>query len=146
MAAKDLSTRELMALPKRELAEETLKLAEKLQDFKSKAKEKALAAAEANADYMSAAAGAAAAGYVMGSVQKEIDAGTEGYDEESKKVMGVPKDLAIGLGLAGASYLKQFKKYQPHLRQGGIGALSVYIGRSAFENARAPDEDEGALA
>lgn len=141
MAAKDLTHRELMALPKRELAEETLKLAERLQDIKSKAKEKALAAAEANADYISAAAGAAAAGYIMGNVQKEIDAGTEGYSEESKSVFGVDKDLAIGLGLAGASYMKQLKKYQPYLRQGGIGALSVYIGRKAFEHASAPDDE-----
>lgn len=143
MAAKDLSHRELMALPKRELAEEALKLAEKIHDFKTKTKEKALATAEANADYMSAAAGAAAAGWVMGGVQKELDAGTEGYSEEDKNIFGLPKDLAIGLGLAGASYLKQAKKYRPWLRQGGIGALSFFIGRSAYDRASAPDEDEG---
>lgn len=144
MAAKDLSHHELMALPKRELAEETLKLAEKLHDFKSKAKEKALAAAEANADYMTAAVGAAAAGWVMGSVQKEIDAGTEGYTEESKKIFGIPKDLAIGLGCAGASYSEYFKKYRAYLRQGGIGALSFFIGRSAFDHAAAPDDETAA--
>ncbi|MCR9165545.1 MAG: hypothetical protein ACE37F_00830 [Nannocystaceae bacterium] len=142
MAAKDLSHRELMALPKRELAEETLKLAERIQSITTKTKEKTKAIAEANADYMSAAAGAAAAGWMMGTVQKEIDAGTEGYSEESKKILGVDKDLAFGLGCAGASYVKQLKKYKIYLRGGGIGALGFFIGRKTFEHARAPDEED----
>lgn len=144
MAAKNLSQRDLKALTKAELVEVAERLFDKVHAIKTQAKEKALAAAEANADYMTAAVGAAAAGYMMGSVQKEIDAGTEGYSEENKKILGIPKDLALGLTCTGASYLDYFKPYKPYLRQGGIGAMSFFIGRSTFEYAAAADEETAA--
>lgn len=141
-AAKDVTHQDLAALPKRQLIEETLALAGKLKSIKDKAKEKVVEAAEENADYMAAAAGAAAAGYALGMGQKDTDADPEGVDHTT--ILGVDKDLALGLGLAGASYFKQAKKYKPHLRQGGIGAMSFYIGRKTYDSARKPDEETSA--
>lgn len=144
---------ELMSLPKDELAGETLRIAQALDTAKTKAKdlvkegkEKAKAAAMESLTYLAAGTGAAAAGAWMGSIQKDIDAGTEGYTEDSKTLMGVDKDIALGVVLAGMSYSKGLKKWKPYLRQSGIGAISFYIGRKAFEFTRKPDEDEDAVA
>lgn len=142
MAAKDLTHQDLMALSKRDLINEALALAGKLKDIREKAKEKAVKTAEENADYLAAAAGAAAAGWALGTGQKDTDADPEGVDHTT--IMGMDKDLALGVGAAALSYWDKAKKYKPHLRQGGIGALSFYIGRKTYDAARKPDDDAAA--
>lgn len=143
--AAAVNTADLMKMPKDELAEETVKLANRLQTVKTKAVE----AGEAAVDFVAGGAGGGAAGYWMGTIQRQIDAGTEGFDDDSKKLMGVDKDLALGVVLASLSYVKGMKKqYKGPLRQAGIGALSFYVGRKAYEHAseQPVDDDDDAIA
>lgn len=107
-----------------------------------KIKEKGVVAAKAILEFVFAGAGGAVVGYWLGSIQREINAGTEGYDEDSLKIFGVDKDLGAGLAMAGLSAVKGLKKFRGPLRAGGMGALSFWTGRKAYNNALEKEVEE----
>ena len=128
----------LMDMNKEQLVDAVDRAVEKAKSYK----DKAVAAASEIMDYLFAAAGAGAVGYWLGSIQRKIDAGEEGYDEESLKFFGADKDLAAGVAIAVASNVKQLKKWKQPLRTFAMGSLSFWAGRKSFEVAYEMEEDE----
>ena len=104
------------------------------------------------ADYGSAALGGAGVGMWMGSIQRKVMDGEEGYDENSLLVGGVDKDLAAAIAGAAAAYAMTRSKndatrrYSSYVKQGAMGALAAWAGRTAYEYAMTPPEEEGAAA
>lgn len=132
-----------MVLPKSEVADHCMDLATRFSKFKADVKEQAAVVAEEGKLFGAAAAGGGAAGYIMGSIQQEIDAGTEGYTEESTSLFGVlPYDIALAAGVGGLAYSKYGRKYRSELRSFAVGAVGFAAGRMAYEYARTPDEEE----
>lgn len=142
MANNGVSHAELMELNKDQLASAVSRAVDKAKTMK----EKAAKATEEVLDFVFAGLGGGLAGYWLGSIQREINAGVEGYDEDSLKFFGVDKDLGVGLALAIGANVKQLKKFRAPLRAGGMGFLSFWTGRKAFNMAlekEVDDEEEG---
>ncbi|MCH9682856.1 MAG: hypothetical protein K0V04_15575 [Deltaproteobacteria bacterium] len=97
-------------------------------------------------DYGSAAISGAGVGMWMGSIQRKILDGEEGYTEDSLSIGGVPMDLAAALaGGATAYMLSRSDKTAPYARfakGGALGALGAALGRMGYESALAPDEEQ----
>jgi hypothetical protein len=97
--------------------------------------------------YGTAAVAGAGVGYWMGSIQRNILDGKEGYDEESLLVMGFDKDLVAAVAGAVGAYAmskrKETKEYAPYLRMASMGALASWAGRMGYEYGMAPPEEEG---
>ena len=82
------------------------------------------------AELAGAIGGGATAGMVMGNIQYEIDAGTEGYDEESLKLLGfVDKDIAMALGATVGHYMAKKAGARAERRQPGSGQSSLKMAR-----------------
>jgi len=128
----------LMSMSKEDLADTTIRTVEKAKTIK----EKAAAATAEILEFAFAAVGGGLAGYWIGSIQREINAGTEGYDEDSLKFFGVDKDLGAGLAAAVLSQMKQVKKFKSPLRAAGMGMLSFWTGRKAFNMALEAEVEE----
>ncbi len=137
--ANGVTRTELMGRTKEELADAVVRAVDKAKVMKDKAAE----ATEEVLEFLFAGLGGGLGGYWIGSIQKEVDAGTEGYDEESLKFFGVDKDLGTGLAMALASQAKQLRKFKAPMRAGGMGMLAFWSGRKAYNMAlTAVDEDE----
>lgn len=110
-------------------------------------------------EFAASIGGGVVSGLVMGSIQHEIDAGTEGYDDDSLKLGGlVDYDLALGVGAAIGSYVvhksgarkerqapgagKDSLKFARILRGVATGAASGAAYRLAYSAAVASDEDD----
>ena len=129
---------DLMRMSKEDLAGAVDRAVTKAKTYK----EKAAKAAEEVMEFVFAGLGAGVAGYWLGSIQREIEAGTEGYDEDSLKFFGVDKDLGFGLALAVASQMGFARKFKAPTRAGGIGMLSFWSGRKAFQMALERETDD----
>lgn len=106
-------------------------------------KEKAAKAAEEMLEFVFAGLGGAVAGWWLGSIQREIDAGTEGYDVDSLKLFGVDKDLALGVVMGVGSQLGfGGKKFKAGLRAGAMGTLSFWAGRKSYQMAYEKEEED----
>lgn len=120
----------------------------RLKKLAASAKDMAKSGALELADYGSAALGGAGVGLWMGSIQRKVLDGEEGYDEESLVIGGVDKDLAAAIAGAVAAYAmtrsESTRKYSSYVKQASMGALAAWAGRVAFEYAMAPEEEEGA--
>lgn len=120
----------------------------RLKKLAASAKDMAKSGALELADYGSAAIGGAGVGLWMGSIQRKIQDGEEGYDEASLLVAGIDKDLAAALAGAVAAYAmtrsEQTRKYSSYVKQASMGALAAWAGRVAYEYAMTPPEEEGA--
>lgn len=96
--------------------------------------------------YGTAALAGAGVGYWMGSIQRNIEDGAEGYDEESLLLLGFDKDLVAALGGAVAAYAmskrKETKQYAPYMRMASMGALASWAGRMGYEYGMTPAEEE----
>lgn len=76
------------------------------------------------------AAGAASAGLVMGDLQRRIDAGEEGFDEDSNKLLKVlDYDLAMGVTAAVGSYVAHRAGARKERAAPGSGKDTLAIGR-----------------
>lgn len=122
----------------------------RLKKLAASAKDMAKSGALEIADYGSAAVGGAGVGLWMGSIQRKIQDGEEGFDEASLLVAGIDKDLAAALAGAVAAYAmtrsEQTRKYSSYVKQASMGALAAWAGRVAYEYAMTPPEEEGAQA
>lgn len=123
----------------------------RLKKLAASAKDMAKSGALELADYGSAALGGAGVGLWMGSIQRKVLDGEEGYDEESLVIGGVDKDLAAAIAGAVAAYAmtrsESTRKYSSYVKQASMGALAAWAGRVAFEYAMTPAEaEEGASA
>jgi hypothetical protein len=120
----------------------------RLKKLAASAKDMARSGALELADYGSAALGGAGVGLWMGSIQRKIQDGEEGYDAESLLVGGVDKDLAAAIAGAVAAYAMtksdSTRQYSSYIKQASMGALAAWAGRVAFEYAMTPEEEEGA--
>lgn len=111
------------------------------------------------ADYAAAGLAAGAAGMWMGSIQAKIDAGEEGYDEESLLAFGVDKDLAATIVAVGTAFYlhrrassaleakdeeghKNWEQAAHYVKQGAAGLLAGWAYRMSYEYAMAPPEEE----
>lgn len=96
--------------------------------------------------YGTAALAGAGVGYWMGSIQRNIADGKEGYDEDSLLLMGFDKDLvaavAGALGAYAMSKRKETKDYAAYVRMASMGALASWAGRMGYEYGMAPPEAE----
>lgn len=122
----------------------------RIKKLAASAKDMAKSGALEIADYGSAAVGGAGVGLWMGSIQRKIQDGEEGFDEASLLVAGIDKDLAAALAGAVAAYAmtrsEQTRKYSSYVKQASMGALAAWAGRVAYEYAMTPPEEEGAQA
>ncbi len=122
----------------------------RLKKMAASAKDMAKSGALELADYGSAAVGGAGVGLWMGSIQRKIQDGEEGFDEASLVIGGVDKDLAAAIAGAVAAYAMtkndSTRKYSSYVKQASMGALAAWAGRVAYEYAMTPDEEEGAAA
>lgn len=160
MAAVAVPTEaELSQLSKNDLISVVQRTVTKLQSqsarirkLSTSAKEAAKTGALELADYGSAALGGAGVGMWMGSIQRKITDGEEGYDEESLLIAGVDKDLAAAIAGAATAYAmtksknESVRKYSSYVKTGAMGALSAWAGRMAYEYAMTPPEEEEAQA
>ena len=157
MAAAALPTEaELSQLSKNDLISVVQRTVSKIQSQGARirkltvsAKEAAKSGALEVADYGSAALGGAGVGLWMGSIQRKIADGEEGYDEDSLLIAGMDKDLAAALAGAFAAYAmtksksEPTRKYSSYVKQGAMGALAAWAGRVAYEYALAPARGGG---
>ncbi len=157
MAAASLPTEaELSQLSKNDLIAALQRNVAKLQSQGSRlrklsasVKDMAKTGALGAADYGCAAVGGAGVGLWMGSIQRKILDGEEGYDEDSLLIAGVDKDLAAAIvgGLAAYGMTKSksepTRKYAVYVKQGAMGALAAWASRTAYEYAITPPEEEG---
>jgi hypothetical protein len=118
----------------------------RLKKLAASAKDMAKSGALELADYGSAALGGAGVGLWMGSIQRKVLDGEEGYDEESLVIGGVDKDLAAAIAGAVAAYAMtrsdSTRKYSSYVKQASMGALAAWAGRVAYEYAMTPEEEE----
>lgn len=160
MAALAVPTEtELSQLSKNDLVSVVQRTVSKLQaqgarirKLSASVKEAAKTGALELADYGSAALGGAGVGMWMGSIQRKILDGEEGFDENSLLIAGVDKDLAAAIAGAATAYAmtksksESTRKYSSYVKTGAMGALAAWAGRVAYEYAMTPpeEEDEGA--
>ena len=156
MAAPALPTEvELSQLSKNDLISVVQRSVNKLQvqgarlrKLSASVKEAAKSGALELADYGSAALGGASVGLWMGSIQRKILDGEEGYDEDSLLIAGVDKDLAAAIAGAATAYAMtkskndSVRKYSSYIKLGAMGALASWAGRVAYEYAMTPPEEE----
>ena len=133
---------ELMAMPKADLANTTIRSVSRAE----KAKAAAIRAAKEIMDYVFSAIGAAVIGWWLGSIAREIEAGTEGYDEESMSWFGVDKDLVVGVAGAVTAQMGWAKKYKDTVRQVSAGIIAFWSGRTTFGMALEREDEEEAAA
>ncbi len=120
----------------------------RIRKLSASAKDMAKTGALEAADYGSAALGGAGVGLWMGSIQRKVLDGEEGYDEDSLLIAGMDKDLAAGLAGVFTAYAMQksksepTRKYSTYVKQGAMGALAAWAGRVAYEYAMTPPEEE----
>ncbi|MCA9707871.1 MAG: hypothetical protein KDK70_18610 [Myxococcales bacterium] len=120
----------------------------RLRKLSASVKEAAKSGALELADYGSAAVGGASVGLWMGSIQRKILDGEEGYDEDSLLIAGVDKDLAAAIAGAATAYAMtkskndSVRKYSSYIKLGAMGALASWAGRVAYEYAMTPPEEE----
>jgi len=128
----------------------------RLKKMAASIKDEAIDAGMGALDYGTAALAGAGVGYWVGSIQRSIADGEEGYDEESLLVMGLDKDLVAALAAAGAAWYlsgraskdkgsnnnKEMKSYAHYLRMAAMGALSAWAGRMGYEYGMKPPEAE----
>lgn len=118
----------------------------RIKKLAASAKDMAKSGALELADYGSAAVGGAGVGLWMGSIQRKVLDGEEGYDEESLLIAGIDKDLAAAIAGAVTAYAmtrsEQTRKYSSYVKQASMGALAAWAGRVAYEYAMTPPEEE----
>ena len=130
---------QLMAMNKEDLADAVDGAITKVKTYK----EKAARAAEEMLEFVFAGLGASVAGWWLGSIQREIEDGTEGYDVDSLKLWGVDKDLGLGVLMGVGSQLGfGGKKFKAGLRAGAMGTLSFWAGRKSYKMAFEKDDDD----
>lgn len=114
--------------------------------LKEKGKEELVGIGLGALDYGAAAAGGAGVGYLVGSIQRKIADGEEGYDEDSLLFLGLDVDLAVAAGGALAGYFMakkdEMRQYASYVKLAAIGALSSWAGRMGYEYGMTPPEEE----
>ncbi len=129
---------EAKEVSKKELAEAYAKLKARGKNAQEVAKKQG---EELIRDAITVASGGAL-GYYMGMMEGEADTagkepGTEEYDEavaENQQVAGIDLDLLVGGAAAAAGLMKLGGKMSDTLRAVGVGALTEWAGRTAYES------------
>jgi len=80
--------------------------------------------------------------YYMGMLEAQADSDSEEDIKEKQQVMGLDKDLLVGAAATVAGMMKVGGKMSDTVRAVGVGALTSYAGRMAYEMGLDSQEEE----
>lgn len=129
---------EAKEVSKKELAEAYAKLKARTKNTQEAAKKQT---EEFVRDAITVASGAGL-GYYMGMMEAEAESTDEDAIAEQQQIAGIDIDLMVGGVAAIAGLTKMGGKMSDSIRAIGVGALTEWAGRTAYDSGLASKEEE----